>query len=89
MWANRKSVDKDFETASAVRFQHRFKLVLLHNQLLAQSLPKNVQEMPRSTNGDQQEAFEGIVSNSNTSTSKLVNVVACEYRLAFRRSTKH
>lgn len=41
MWANRKSVDKDYETASVIRFQDRFKLVSLNNCSLALSLPKN------------------------------------------------
>lgn len=53
MWANRKSVDKDYEIASGVRFQDRLRPVLLHNYSLALSLPKHSQEMPRSTNGDQ------------------------------------
>lgn len=58
MWANRKSVDKDYETAKAARFQERFKPVLLHNYSLALFLPKNFQERPRSTSHDQEEAFE-------------------------------
>lgn len=62
MWVNRKSVDKDYETASAVRFQHRFKPMLLHNYLLAWSLPKNVLEMSRSTNGDQLEVLKELLA---------------------------
>lgn len=42
MWANRKSVDKDYETASVIRFQDRLKPVSLNNCALALSLPQKI-----------------------------------------------
>lgn len=75
MWANRKSLDKDYETASGIRFQDRFKPVSLNNCSSALPLPqKNSQEMPRSTNIDKKEAFESTVSNSNTWTPKKAGI---------------